>query len=175
MSNAGASAIASTSASALPKSRAHGRRTGGKYSSTESMATTSSSAGSLESLRSSTSEGNRSTSSSESQRSSSLSSHSSDQGGSGNGPGLLGNLHLLSPISDRSQEPSETGENNRNNNSGRCSPEDGSHVLARGSAIGNIGGGGRPRRLPNRNITHVTLQQQPSSSQGSDSGISIGK
>lgn len=51
-----------------------------KYSSTESMAT-SSSGGSLESIRSSTSEGNRSTSSSESRRSSSLSSHSSDSGG----------------------------------------------------------------------------------------------
>lgn len=53
------------------------RRVG--YSSTESMAT-SSSGGSMESLRSSTSEGNRSTSSSESRHSTSLSSHSSDSG-----------------------------------------------------------------------------------------------
>lgn len=57
-----------------------------KYSSTESMAT-SSSGGSLESIRSSTSEGNRSTTSSESHRSSSLSSHSSDSAGSGGGGG----------------------------------------------------------------------------------------
>ena len=57
-----------------------------KYSSTESMAT-SSSGGSLESIRSSTSEGNRSTTSSESHRSSSLSSHSSDSAGSSGGGG----------------------------------------------------------------------------------------
>lgn len=57
-----------------------------KYSSTESMAT-SSSGGSLESIRSSTSEGNRSTTSSESHRSSSLSSHSSDSAGSNGGGG----------------------------------------------------------------------------------------
>ncbi|KAJ4442821.1 hypothetical protein ANN_04414 [Periplaneta americana] len=70
-----------------------------KYSSTESMAT-SSSGGSLESIRSSTSEGNRSTTSSESHRSSSLSSHSSDSasssggGGSGSG-GPSSNPHHL--------------------------------------------------------------------------------
>ncbi|KAH8265117.1 hypothetical protein KR026_010563 [Drosophila bipectinata] len=93
---------------------------GHNYSSTESIAT-SSSGGSMESLRSSTSEGNRSTSSSESRHSSSLSSHSSESGGSG-GNGSAGSsvayplrpaplllhskLHILSPISDKSsQEP----------------------------------------------------------------------
>ncbi|XP_017114404.1 uncharacterized protein LOC108137294 [Drosophila elegans] len=97
---------------------------GHNYSSTESIAT-SSSGGSMESLRSSTSEGNRSTSSSESRHSSSLSSHSSESGGSGGSGGsssvayplrsaappqplLLqhSKLHILSPISDKSsQEP----------------------------------------------------------------------
>lgn len=57
-----------------------GRRIRNKFSSTESM-TTSSSGGSMESIKSSTSEGNRSTSSSESRQSASLSSHSSDSGG----------------------------------------------------------------------------------------------
>ncbi|XP_068081322.1 uncharacterized protein hwt [Anabrus simplex] len=66
-----------------------------KYSSSESMAT-SSSGGSLESIRSSTSEGNRSTTSSESHRSSSLSSHSSDSTGScGSSGSTTGNLHHL--------------------------------------------------------------------------------
>ncbi|XP_047096639.1 SH2 domain-containing adapter protein B [Schistocerca piceifrons] len=124
---------------------------GSKFSSTESMAT-SSSGGSLESIRSSTSEGNRSTSSSDSRRSTSLSSHSSDSsgadryhlplgsgmqttpgsgmgGGVGGGMGRFSNkLHILSPISDKSsQEPAsstETSDNNRNNNSTRASPED---------------------------------------------------
>lgn len=112
------------------------------YSSTESMAT-SSSGGSMESIRSSTSEGNRSTSSSESRRSSSLSSHSSDSGSANclhnnqrnqQQQSLLNHqhhhnhhqsnkLHILSPISDKSAQEqqqafsSETQENNRNNNS----------------------------------------------------------
>ncbi|XP_055380418.1 hybrid signal transduction histidine kinase A-like [Condylostylus longicornis] len=76
------------------------------YSSTESMAT-SSSGGSMESLRSSTSEGNRSTTSSESRHSTSLSSHSSESGTSVafplRAPILLhSKLHILSPISDKS-------------------------------------------------------------------------
>lgn len=112
------------------------------YSSTESMAT-SSSGGSMESIRSSTSEGNRSTSSSESRHSTSLSSHSSDSSStncfhhhhhhhqpSTTLSGFLtyhaSKLHILSPISDKSsQEPaSETSENNRNNNSQKASPEE---------------------------------------------------
>lgn len=104
---------------------------GVSYSSTESMAT-SSSGGSMESLRSSTSEGNRSTSSSESHRSTSLSSHSSDSGPSLSyplrAPVLIhSKLHILSPISDKSsQEPgSETSDiNTRNNNSQKVSPDE---------------------------------------------------
>ncbi|KAG9436814.1 hypothetical protein HZU67_01771 [Apis mellifera carnica] len=117
------------------KLRTSRRRPG--YSSTESMAT-SSSGGSMESLRSSTSEGNRSTSSSESRHSTSLSSHSSDSGGTNcyhhhQQPSMTGflthhanKLHILSPISDKSsQEPaSETSDNNRNNNSQKASPEE---------------------------------------------------
>ncbi|KAH8289235.1 hypothetical protein KR054_002060 [Drosophila jambulina] len=112
-------------AAAASKRRSHihgqGQATGQQqhnYSSTESIAT-SSSGGSMESLRSSTSEGNRSTSSSESRHSSSLSSHSSESGSGGSGgsssvayplrpaPLLLhSKLHILSPISDKSsQEP----------------------------------------------------------------------
>ncbi|EEB16289.1 conserved hypothetical protein [Pediculus humanus corporis] len=110
-----------------------------KFSSTESVAT-SSSGGSLESIKSSTSEGNRSTTSSESHRSSSLSSHSSDS--MSNVVAITtANLqyHLkqtnphdtnkmqnaLSPISDKSSvEPSETSDNNKNNNSQKPSPEE---------------------------------------------------
>uniref|UniRef100_A0A0K8ULG5 Uncharacterized protein n=1 Tax=Bactrocera latifrons TaxID=174628 RepID=A0A0K8ULG5_BACLA len=90
------------------------------YSSTESIAT-SSSGGSMESLRSSTSEGNRSTSSSESRNSTSLSSHSSESGTSSVALPLRApivvhsKLHILSPISDKSsQEPaSELSEQNK--------------------------------------------------------------
>ena len=122
------------------KLRTSRRRPG--YSSTESMAT-SSSGGSMESLRSSTSEGNRSTSSSESRHSTSLSSHSSDSGSTNcyhhyhhhhHQQSSLScflthhatKLHILSPISDKSsQEPaSETSDNNRNNNSQKASPEE---------------------------------------------------
>ncbi|XP_067635369.1 serine-rich adhesin for platelets isoform X2 [Eurosta solidaginis] len=96
-----------------------GRRTH-NYSSTESIAT-SSSGGSMESLRSSTSEGNRSTSSSESRNSTSLSSHSSESGSSSVAVPLRApivvhsKLHILSPISDKSsQEPaSELSEQNK--------------------------------------------------------------
>ena len=83
---------------------------GRNYSSTESMAT-SSSGGSMESIRSSTSEGNQSTTSTESRHSSSLSSHSSDSGPSIARPLRVPTLihpklQILSPISDKSaQEP----------------------------------------------------------------------
>lgn len=83
---------------------------GRNYSSTESMAT-SSSGGSMESIRSSTSEGNRSTTSTESRHSSSMSSHSSDSGPSMVRPLRVPilihpKLQILSPISDKSaQEP----------------------------------------------------------------------
>lgn len=148
-----------------------------KYSSTESMAT-SSSGGSLESIRSSTSEGNRSTSSCESRRSSSLSSHSSDSTGSGTGfhPSINclntrvfqhNKLNILSPISDKSsQEPcSETSENNKNNNSERASPEE---------ALSPVGESQKKRRTPqNRNLINLGLCLDQEAHQGSDSGISI--
>ncbi|KAJ9584314.1 hypothetical protein L9F63_021345, partial [Diploptera punctata] len=166
-----------------------------KYSSTESMAT-SSSGGSLESIRSSTSEGNRSTTSSESHRSSSLSSHSSDSARSGSAGRFFthqsNKLHILSPISDKSsQEPvSETSDNNRNNNSQKASPEDTDQITSPSSTTktvttdsqgwGEATGNKLKRRTPqNKNLINLTLQQQQSSSsgeaeiQGSDSGISI--
>ena len=95
---------------------------GRNYSSTESMAT-SSSGGSMESIRSSTSEGNRSTTSTESRHSSTMSSHSSDSGPSMVRPLRVPilihpKLQILSPISDKSsQEPvSESSENLKNLN-----------------------------------------------------------
>lgn len=158
-----------------------------KYSSTESMATSSSSMSSLESIRSSTSEGNRSSSSSGSRRSDSLSSHSSDSGGDLRrivpvtrcAPlGLLSNkLHILSPISDKSQEPgSETSDNNRNNNSQRASPEE------PGQASPTVAESELPwdapklrrRQLQNKNLINLQLAgKEAEALQGSDSGISI--
>ncbi|CAH1158365.1 unnamed protein product [Phyllotreta striolata] len=151
-----------------------GRRIRHKYSSTESM-TTSSSGGSMESIKSSTSEGNRSTSSSESRQSPSLSSHSSDSGGNPknytvpqSSGGFLGNkLHILSPISDKSsQEPmSETSDNNRNNNSQKCSPEE---VQPTPENIKT------KRRVPqNKNLLNLGFHTTNPEIQGSDSGISI--
>lgn len=150
-----------------------GRRRRHKYSSMESV-TTSSSGGSMESIKSSTSEGNRSTTSSESHRSSSLSSHSSDSGGTTSFPPVQTSiflahskkLHILSPISDKSsQEPiSETSDNNRNNNSQKCSPEE-------VPTPENL----KPKRRPpqNRNLLNLGFQAGDKEIQGSDSGISI--
>ncbi|KAG5874574.1 hypothetical protein JTB14_009870 [Gonioctena quinquepunctata] len=154
-----------------------GRRMRHKYSSTESM-TTSSSGGSMESIKSSTSEGNRSTSSSESRQSPTLSSHSSESGGKAkeytvpqNSGGFLaqhGNkIHILSPISDKSsQEPvSETSDNNRNNNSQKCSPEE---------VAPNPENQKTKRRLPqNKNLLNLGFHTTNPEIQGSDSGISI--
>ncbi|XP_045481507.1 uncharacterized protein LOC123685721 [Harmonia axyridis] len=145
-----------------------------KYSSTESM-TTSSSGGSMESIKSSTSEGNRSTTSSESRHSSSLSSHSSDSAGIPKYPIIQtsaflsqsNKLHILSPISDKSsQEPiSETSDNNRNNNSQKCSPEE---VVCTPEVLKN------KRRLPqNKNLLNLGFRIGDPEIQGSDSGISI--
>lgn len=157
-----------------------------KYSSTESMAT-SSSGGSMESLRSSNSEGDRSSSSSESRHSSSLSSHSSDSGnvpftkslhhmnlsGFGHHPTKL---HILSPISDKSsQEPgSETSDNNKNNNSQKVSPED----LETGNAAvtTEIIPKTKRRALQNKNLLNISFRHSVTGDteiQGSDSGISI--
>ncbi|XP_034940683.1 uncharacterized protein hwt [Chelonus insularis] len=173
------------------------------YSSTESMAT-SSSGGSMESLRSSTSEGNRSTSSSESRHSTSLSSHSSDSGSTNcfhhhhhhhqqPASGFLtyhaSKLHILSPISDKSsQEPaSETSDNNRNNNSQKASPEETSteNITTNVNTNTNTTNIVSPstdtsfkkRRAPqNKNLINLALQSSSSGDaeiQGSDSGISI--
>ncbi|KAK5639008.1 hypothetical protein RI129_011500 [Pyrocoelia pectoralis] len=143
-----------------------------KYSSTESI-TTSSSGGSMESIRSSTSEGNRSTTSSESHHSSSLSSHDSDSG-TNTGfsvpqAGFLAHtnkLHILSPISDKSsQEPiSETSDINRNNNSQKCSPDE----------MTTPENTKTKRRVPqNKNLLNLGFHTGDPEIQGSDSGISI--
>lgn len=150
-----------------------GRHRRQKYSSTESM-TTSSSGGSMESIKSSTSEGNRSTTSCESRHSSSLSSHSSDSGGNATFPmgqnsvymAHANKLHILSPISDKSsQEPaSETSDNNKNNNSQKCSPEE-------ATTPENMR---TKRRIPqNRNLLNLGFHPVDKEIQGSDSGISI--
>ncbi|XP_045775711.1 serine/arginine repetitive matrix protein 1 isoform X2 [Maniola jurtina] len=158
-----------------------------KYSSTESMAT-SSSGGSMESLRSSNSEGDRSSSSSESRHSSSLSSHSSD---SGNVPFIKSHhmqlsgfghhptkLHILSPISDKSsQEPaSETSDNNKNNNSQKVSPEDVETGNTTIQTTVEILPKPKRRALQNRNLLNLTFRHSTPGDteiQGSDSGISI--
>ncbi|XP_052871648.1 uncharacterized protein LOC128277245, partial [Anopheles cruzii] len=152
-----------------PSRRAH------NFSSTESMAT-SSSGGSMESLKSSTSEGNRSTSSSDSRHSSSLSSHSSDSG-----PSLLAafplrvpvvvhnKLNILSPISDKSsQEPgSETGSsdiNCRNNNSQKQSPID-----AGGAGTGGGTGTGAGKKESDVHECATEAVKAPNQVQGSSS------
>ncbi|CAG4943944.1 unnamed protein product [Parnassius apollo] len=159
-----------------------------KYSSTESMAT-SSSGGSMESLRSSNSEGDRSSSSSESRHSSSLSSHSSDSGnvpftkslhhmqlsGFGHHPTKL---HILSPISDKSsQEPgSETSDNNKNNNSQKVSPEDVETGNATVQTTVEIVPKVKRRALQNKNLLNLSFRHSVTGDteiQGSDSGISI--
>ncbi|CAH0399470.1 unnamed protein product [Chilo suppressalis] len=158
-----------------------------KYSSTESMAT-SSSGGSMESLRSSNSEGDRSSSSSESRHSSSLSSHSSDSGNvpftkshhmqlSGFGHHTA-KLHILSPISDKSsQEPaSETSDNNKNNNSQKVSPDDGEMGNTTVQTTVEIVAKPKRRALQNRNLLNLTFRHSTTGDaeiQGSDSGISI--
>lgn len=151
-----------------------GRRRRHKYSSTESM-TTSSSGGSMESIKSSTSEGNRSTTSTESYHSSSLSSHSSDSGRNASFPAIktsaflthCNKLHMLSPISDKSsQEPtSDMSDNNRNNNSHKYLLEE---VTTPETTKR------RQRRLPqNRNVLNLGFHISGKEIQGSDSGISI--
>lgn len=144
-----------------------------KFSSTESMAT-SSSGGSLESVRSSTSEGERSSSSDGRPGSSSLSSHSEDSAGplllhgTNSGPTSRlyssAKLHILSPISDKSSlEPcSETSDNNRNNNSERASPElvsggggDGTPTGSTGPLPG--GNGGSAAGTPTGNTPSIGL------------------
>ncbi|XP_055600679.1 uncharacterized protein LOC129749668 [Uranotaenia lowii] len=164
----------------LELKRSHKQR-GRNFSSTESMAT-SSSGGSMESLKSSTSEGNRSTSSSDSRHSSSLSSHSSDSNPTIALPlrvpiSLHNKLNILSPISDKSsQEPgSETSDINRNN-SQKQSPEEGT---GGGSLVKKENGDEneaavklsvpKRRSAPNKTLLLITGPEI----QGSDSGISL--
>ncbi|XP_021707813.1 uncharacterized protein LOC5565745 [Aedes aegypti] len=159
--------------------RSHKQR-GRNYSSTESMAT-SSSGGSMESLKSSTSEGNRSTSSSDSRHSSSLSSHSSDSGPSVafplRAPVVVHNkLNILSPISDKSsQEPgSETSDINRNNSqkqspdetitTGAISKKENEENEAVKIIVPKV-----RRPAPNKALLLITGPEI----QGSDSGISL--
>lgn len=169
-----------------PKEPAGGSR---RFSSTESM-TTSSSGGSLESIRSSTSEGNRSTTSTDSRRSSSISSHSSDSAvGSGGYPFSLnfppGNrylnqskMHVLSPISDKSfqevcSEGSEVGRSG-----GAVTPPKGSPRQSRphtpeadsGAATHKL-----KKRLPlsKGGISLASCVADSESHQCSDSGISM--
>lgn len=168
----------------LKRSHREGHRQ--NFSSTESMAT-SSSGGSMESIRSSTSEGNRSTSSSESRNSSSLSSHSSDSHSSANMPGqpqpqhnslraqlvLHSKLHILSPISDKSsQEPGSEMSNQKrspdNPGVNKVLPLKDDDPLEGSSKI--------KRRLPqNKNLLLVAGGGNGGREeiQGSDSGISL--
>lgn len=137
---------------------------GRNYSSTESMAT-SSSGGSMESIRSSTSEGNQSTTSTESRHSSSLSSHSSDSGPSIvrplRAPILIHpKLQILSPISDKSaQEPvSELGENTKN----QTPDENGEKIIE--DVV-------KQKKRPAASKTLLLIARDEI--QGSDSGISL--
>lgn len=160
----------------------------GNFSSTESMAT-SSSGGSMESIRSSTSEGNRSTSSSESRHSSSLSSHSSDSHSSSMAaaavPGqqnslrshliLHSKLHILSPISDKSsQEPgSELTDQSRKRSPEEVQQQSLLRTLKEDDPV--EGSSKVKRRLPqNKNLLLVTGGGGGREEiQGSDSGISL--
>lgn len=138
---------------------------GRNYSSTESMAT-SSSGGSMESIRSSTSEGNQSTTSTESRHSSSLSSHSSDSGSIVRPlrvPTLIHpKLQILSPISDKSaQEPvSENCEKNQ-------TPADENGDKAIDENIDSV----KQKKRPAASKTLLLIARDEI--QGSDSGISL--
>ncbi|XP_053688231.1 uncharacterized protein LOC128737584, partial [Sabethes cyaneus] len=160
----------------LKRSHRSSKQRGRNFSSTESMAT-SSSGGSMESLKSSTSEGNRSTSSSDSRQSSSLSSHSSDSGPTIafplRAPVVVHNkLNILSPISDKSsQEPgSETSDINRNN-SQKHSPDETTTLTRKDNDDNEAVKLTVPKRrsAPNKTLLLITGPEI----QGSDSGISL--
>lgn len=144
---------------------------GRNYSSTESMAT-SSSGGSMESIRSSGSEGNRSTTSTESRHSSTLSSHSSDSGPSIARPLRVPilihpKLQILSPISDKSaQEP--VSENCEKNHSPKQTPdENGEKIIGDNVDKDNF----KQKKRPVVSKTLSLLARDEI--QGSDSGISL--
>lgn len=167
----------------LRKSHHSRHRRGRNYSSTESMAT-SSSGGSMESIKSSTSEGNRSTTSSESRQSTSLSSHSSDSGHNVSLPlrapvVLHSKLHILSPISDKSsQEPaSETSEVNQSRHNSSQKPLPSNDDINSGDpsrpdedkpTIDNNFKQQKRKTFPNKTLMHLTEEII-----GSDSGISL--
>lgn len=145
---------------------------GRNYSSTESMAT-SSSGGSMESIRSSTSEGNRSTTSTESRHSSSLSSHSSDSGASMvrplRAPILIHpKLQILSPISDKSaQEPVlENCENTKNQSPKQTPDENGEKKIEDNVDKDN---NKQKKRPASKSLLLIARDEI----QGSDSGISL--
>ncbi|CRK90037.1 CLUMA_CG003761, isoform A, partial [Clunio marinus] len=145
---------------------------GRNYSSTESMAT-SSSGGSMESIRSSTSEGNRSTTSTESRHSSSLSSHSSDSGPSVVRPLrapiiIHPKLQILSPISDKSaQEPvSENGENMKIQSPKQTPDENSEKIIEDNIDKDNV-------KQKKRPTSKTLLLIGRDEIQGSDSGISL--
>ncbi|XP_068159179.1 LOW QUALITY PROTEIN: uncharacterized protein hwt [Drosophila tropicalis] len=160
---------------------------GHNYSSTESIAT-SSSGGSMESLRSSTSEGNRSTSSSESRHSSSLSSHSSESGSCSSSvayplrpPPLLlhSKLHILSPISDKSsQEPAseQSQQQQQQQQQQGQTQEEGATAAAQPQLLTVASATGKQQRRsggsaevpPNKALLHLADEFL-----GSDSGISL--
>lgn len=146
---------------------------GRNYSSTESMAT-SSSGGSMESIRSSTSEGNRSTTSTESRHSSTLSSHSSDSGASMVRPLRVPilihpKLQILSPISDKSaQEPvSENCENSKNQSPKQTPDENGEKKIEDNVDKDN----NKQKKRPAASKTLLLIARDEI--QGSDSGISL--
>lgn len=151
---------------------------GRNYSSTESMAT-SSSGGSMESIRSSTSEGNRSTTSTESRHSSTLSSHSSDSGPSVVRPLRVPvlihpKLQILSPISDKSaQEPvSENSENVKNQTPKNQTPDGGGNVESDKLIEDNIDKDVKQKKRPSA-ASKTLLLIARDEIQGSDSGISL--
>ncbi|XP_070075377.1 pneumococcal serine-rich repeat protein isoform X2 [Drosophila takahashii] len=174
--------------------QAQGQTAGGgghNYSSTESIAT-SSSGGSMESLRSSTSEGNRSTSSSESRHSSSLSSHSSESGSGGSGgssvayplrpaPLLLhSKLHILSPISDKSsQEPASASASEQSQQPSQApmaAQEEDSSAAPPGSAVqvtNPTSASMKQRSNRGSGAPNKALLQLADELLGSDSGISL--
>lgn len=144
---------------------------GRNYSSTESMAT-SSSGGSMESIRSSTSEGNRSTTSTESRHSSTLSSHSSDSGPSVSRPLRVPvlihpKLQILSPISDKSAQElvSENSENLKNQ-----TPE-GAIIDGEKLIEDNTDKDVKQKKRPAASKTLLLIARDEI--QGSDSGISL--
>lgn len=144
---------------------------GRNYSSTESMAT-SSSGGSMESIRSSTSDGDRSTTSTESRHSSSLSSHSSDSGPSIVRPLRVPilihpKLQILSPISDKSAQEPVSDNCEKNLSPKQMSDENGEKKVEDNIDKDN----NKQKKRPAASKTLLLIARDEI--QGSDSGISL--